>query len=221
MKCTKIAIDCGHNCAPDIGAWGNGVQEDTITKAVGELVIAKLTKRGLPCVNTLPARSNGTVSGSLAQRVNTANNAGVGLYVSIHCNSAVNSAAKGAEVYYYAGNETGKQLASILSKELADELDTLNRGAKEANFYVLRATQMDAILIEVGFLSNAVEARKIKDSVEVISDRIAEVLFEWNFGQEWSVPSEVIVPNHLAPKHLSQEHEEPNQTIIYAKEDTK
>jgi len=40
-----------------------------------------------------------------------------------------------------------------------------DRGKKRANFYVLRKTNMSAMLIENGFIDNAKDAGYLKDSV--------------------------------------------------------
>ncbi len=55
------------------------------------------------------------------------------------------------------------------------ETDTTDRGVKSANFYVLRGAFMPAVLIEMGFISNSKEAKKlVKSSYQ---DKIVESLF--------------------------------------------
>lgn len=51
------------------------------------------------------------------------------------------------------------QLATLVIKGLAEQFDEFikNRGIKEEKFYVVRNTKMPAILIEVGFVTNAEE----------------------------------------------------------------
>ena len=69
-----------------------------------------------------------------------------------------------------------EDLASILQMELDKRLNTPNRGVKQAGFYVLIGASMPNVLVEVGFLSNPSEEKKLKQSSH--KQRIAESLFE-------------------------------------------
>lgn len=53
-------------------------------------------------------------------------------------------------------------LASVIQEELQKVLPTPNRGVKQAGFYVLIGASMPNVLVEVGFLSNANEERRLK-----------------------------------------------------------
>ena len=50
-----------------------------------------------------------------------------------------------------------ENLASIIQMELDKQLDSPNRGVKQAGFYVLIGASMPNVLVEVGFLSNPTE----------------------------------------------------------------
>jgi N-acetylmuramoyl-L-alanine amidase len=50
-----------------------------------------------------------------------------------------------------------------------------NRGVKQAGFYVLGGAAMPAILIEIGFVTNPREERRLKDSR--YRDEIARAIF--------------------------------------------
>ena len=69
-----------------------------------------------------------------------------------------------------------EDLASIIQMELDKRLSTPNRGVKQAGFYVLIGASMPNVLVEVGFLSNPSEEKKLKQSSH--KQRIAESLFE-------------------------------------------
>ena len=158
-----IAIDCGHNCIGDTGATGNGVFEDNVTWRVGQKLAVALARQNIDARVVNPVRETSTVSLSLARRVANANNAPAVLYISIHCNAFSNPSAKGTEVYSFPGNQAGLSLATKLSKAIADIYNTTNRGAKTANFQVLRDTNMTAVLIELGFLTNKADCAAISD----------------------------------------------------------
>ena len=55
-----------------------------------------------------------------------------------------------------------EDLAPIIQMELEKQLTTPNRGVKQAGFYVLVGASMPSVLIEVGFLSNAMEEKSLK-----------------------------------------------------------
>ncbi|MEQ8385053.1 MAG: N-acetylmuramoyl-L-alanine amidase [Coleofasciculus sp. A1-SPW-01] len=145
----KYGIDIGHNCPPDTGA-SNIRKEDDMTKAVGTRVISKLKSLGHQVVDCTPSRA-WSVSNSLQQRCNTANNNRVDQFISIHFN-AFNGKAKGAEVF--AISNTGKDMAKPVLDNIV-ELGYFNRGIKDgSHLYVLRNTAMPAILVECCFCDN-------------------------------------------------------------------
>ena len=57
-----------------------------------------------------------------------------------------------------------KELAGSILKGMTKTLGAKNRGTKGAKFYVLKGVRIPSVLIEVGFLSNAGEARKLNSS---------------------------------------------------------
>ena len=69
-----------------------------------------------------------------------------------------------------------EDLASIIQMELDKRLNTPNRGVKQAGFYVLIGASMPNVLVEVGFLSNPSEEKKLKQSNH--KQRIAESIYE-------------------------------------------
>lgn len=66
------------------------------------------------------------------------------------------------DLLYSENRKEAIQLAKRISSALNKEIATKNRGVKGANFYVLRGTQMPAVLIEVGFISNRFEEKRLR-----------------------------------------------------------
>ena len=66
-------------------------------------------------------------------------------------------------VYQYKSNRSAV-LAEGISKGCSRAIAMNNRGVKESGFFVLRNTLIPSVLVEVGFISNAREAARLKDS---------------------------------------------------------
>ncbi len=146
----KFGIDSGHNCPPDTGARGIKV-EDNLTLDVGNRVITKLRALGHDVVVCKPSSAN-TVTESLSKRCATANASRVDTYVSIHFN-AFNGQANGTEVF--ATSDAGRKIAKPVLDEIV-KLGFFNRGVKSgSHLYVLKNTNMPAILIECCFIDSA------------------------------------------------------------------
>jgi len=54
------------------------------------------------------------------------------------------------------------ELAGLMTQSLARRVDLPNRGVRQAAFYVLRGTNSPAVLVEMGFLSNARDEAKLQ-----------------------------------------------------------
>ena len=114
---------------------------------------------------------------SLRKRVNKANTLHKEkkncIYVSIHANAFGNgkefNAAKGVNTFHHYKSTTGKRLAESLQGHLADLTPLRDRGVRSndswANFYVLRKTNMPAVLSENGFMTNFDDATMLLDPI--------------------------------------------------------
>ena len=69
-----------------------------------------------------------------------------------------------------------EDLASIMQMELDKKLDTPNRGVKQAGFYVLIGASMPNALVEIGFISNPSEEKRLRQSAH--KQKIAEAIYQ-------------------------------------------
>ncbi len=93
--------------------------------------------------------------------------------VSIHQNSYHEEGVHGAQVFYYGTSADSQELAGILQSELVSFVDPQNHREAKANdtYYLLKKTEVPAVIVECGFLSNWEESGKLKD--ENYQDRLA------------------------------------------------
>ncbi len=168
----KFGIDIGHNCPPhDVGATGIQ-QEDTLTKAVGTKLIQKLKAAGHTVVDCTPTNAS-NVNDSLRQRTNKANANNVNVFVSIHFNK-FNAIASGTEIF--AISNTSKGIAKSVLKEIL-KLGFKDRGVKNTGFFVLKNTQMPAILIECCFCDAKVDMDRFD------AEKMAEAIKDGLIGE--------------------------------------
>ena len=73
------------------------------------------------------------------------------------------------------------RLAYAVHEQLVRGLGADDRGVKQAPFYVLAGARMPAVLLEVGFVSHAVESRKLATTAyqEQVAQAIAEGVAAW------------------------------------------
>lgn len=154
----KICIDPGHG-GTDSGAVNGKYHEENATLGIALKLGDILKRKGHGVVYT--RLSDRTVS--LQERCDFAHRTRSQLFVSIHCNSAENKAASGIETFHYpnVGGVT-KRLAQNIQNALTEGFpEETDRGVKEEPFYVLKHTNMPAVLVEVGFISHDETARKL------------------------------------------------------------
>jgi N-acetylmuramoyl-L-alanine amidase len=154
----KIVVDAGHG-GKDIGASGFGVYEKNVTLAIALKLQPKLEAAGAAVVMTRESDTYPT----LDDRVNIANSQHANSFVSIHCNSSTSPAPNGSETYWnsvYSGPQS-QALAQSIQNQLVNYMGTVNRGVKEDDFRVIKATTMPSVLVETGFISNALDNFKL------------------------------------------------------------
>lgn len=85
------------------------------------------------------------------------------ILVSIHQNSFTQPSVHGAQAFYNNQSEQGKLLAKSIQDHIKLYTDPTNkRQAKSnTNYYVLKATQIPAVIVECGFLTNPEEEKKL------------------------------------------------------------
>jgi N-acetylmuramoyl-L-alanine amidase len=181
----RVVLDPGHG-GSDLGAIRDSFVESKIVLQIAQKIKSILEKHPGITVE-LTREKNQSVS--LKDRVNFANSSGAELFVSLHANTSNSDSVTGMEFYFnspklpatpgtvqknpdahrvlekikndfshYRKTEKSLSLSqTIFSKTSQNQKAVIRR----APFYVIENTSMPSVLIEVGFISNRRDAKKL------------------------------------------------------------
>ena len=147
-----VVIDAGHGGHDRGGIPGQRVAEKDMTLDVALRLRNILSANGY---NVVMTRST-DVFVPLGGRVAIANSYRNAIFVCIHFNATPRSGASGIETYFYSRESL--PLASAIHYYVAGGAPSENRGVRRRGYYVLRKTNIPAVLVECGFLTNPTEA---------------------------------------------------------------
>ena len=197
----RIVIDAGHG-GKDSGAVNEAyrLQEKKLALDVANRLKRLLEQVGYEVIMTRKS----DVYIPLDRRPAMANRANGDLFVSIHFNAAASSSAHGYETFAltpqyqasskyprptgrdntrYEGNgqDAWNTLAAYhLQRALVNRLGGPDRGVKRARFLVLKHLECPGVLVELGFMSHAPTAQKLRGATH--RQTIAQALFEGIVG---------------------------------------
>ena len=170
-----VYLDAGHGDF-DFGAVGRlgdsySLYEKDLTLAVARLCQADFEERGY---RVTPARTGDdrltytTAADEVRARRAAAEEAGAELLISIHANAYVGEGrAYGARVYYNPSSEPSRRyaesIAAAITTYTAPHALRECRVVADGSYYVLGNTELPAVLIELGFLSDKEECALLAD----------------------------------------------------------
>jgi N-acetylmuramoyl-L-alanine amidase len=160
----KVVIDPGHG-GPDPGAVGiAGLRETDVVLDVSLQLARLLQSRGVEVVLTRTTE----VDVDLPPRVALANSSGADVFLSVHANalSMMRPDVNGIESFYFepAGNRARSLAAAVQRQMLAISPGSPDRGVRTARFFVIRRTVMPSTLVEMGFVTGALDAPRLMDA---------------------------------------------------------
>lgn len=178
-----VIVDAGHG-GSDGGTVSGKIIEKDINLSVALKLKTILEDNNIEVILT----RNSDEKMSLAQRTSVANDSNADFFISLHCNYYEDDAQiAGLECYYNSPDATeSKAYAESIIHAVSLSNDVKTRDAKTENYYVLRNTQIPAVLVEMGFLSNYSESQKLlsDDYQEILAQRMAEGIFNKIKGDE-------------------------------------
>jgi N-acetylmuramoyl-L-alanine amidase len=175
-----VMLDPGHG-GKDPGAIGpSGLSEVSVILPVAKRVAAILEKQGIAVKMT----RNSDYFVGLDERVSMSREAGATLFVSIHANSIDNRPdVNGLETYH---SNLGQSFAETVHSTVVDYINKngfyiADRRVRSARFLVLRKSSIPAILVETGYLTNDVEAARLRrdDYQRVMAEAIAKGIVQY------------------------------------------
>ena len=159
-----VVVDAGH------GGWDPGMVSGKVDEKDINLAIAKKLQSYLELGGAIViiTRENDddlarNKSGDMAARRLIANTAKADIFVSIHQNAFGSSAVHGAQTFYFDESGNSKKLAEAIQHQLKTFTNPGNRFNARANdnYFVLKQTEMPAVLVECGFLTNPSEKSRL------------------------------------------------------------
>lgn len=162
-----IVIDPGHGYtgkdAFDPGAVGH-IKEQEANLAIAKYLEEYLINEG---ANVIRLKTESETY-ETEQRANIARQYSPDLFISVHCNSAGESAT-GSEAYYFTpfSEPVAKYVSAEMGGYLYEHVDGGghgDRGAKYNYFFVTQQQEFPSILIESGFVTNYTEAMALANS---------------------------------------------------------
>ena len=155
LKGVSIVIDPGHG-GNDHGTTGiRGTKEKDINLKTVEFLKAKLRAAGA----TVYLTRESDVYVDLRKRVSISHQYNADAFISIHYDATDDSSVSGFTTYYTNGYQ--QELAEYVHNGLAKKVDIRDRGVQPGNYLVTRENRQNAILIELGYLSNPSEERTV------------------------------------------------------------
>jgi len=196
-----ILIDPGHG-GPDGGAGDKGALEKDIALDVSMKLKDYLQEQGALIIMTreedkdLAAKDTRGYSRrkveDLKKRLEMINKKNVDFYVSVHLNSIPSPRWSGAQTFYAPQFEENKRAAKFIQDELKINLGNTKREAKPINHvYILKNAKNPGVLVEVGFLSNPEERKRLKDNS--YQDMIAASIYN-GIMRYYTSEKEIIIP---------------------------
>jgi N-acetylmuramoyl-L-alanine amidase len=172
-----VVVDPGHG-GTDPGVSGNGLVEADVAFDLAQRLEGRLSASGVTAVLTRGAEQ----CPSTQERVGLADEVGADVLVSLHCDAVGGPGGGGQGVAsFYWGDErrgtrspVGARLAGLVQREVLARTDLTDCRTHARTWDLLRLSRMPAVRVELGYLSDPRDARRLGDPA--FRDTCAEAL---------------------------------------------
>lgn len=166
-----IVIDAGHG-GIDGGSIGySGTKESDLNLVYSKKLENYLNKAGFNVVQTrttkdglYPTGTKNYKKDDMKKRKETIEKSNADLVISIHMNSFPTASSKGAQVFFCKGNTGGQKLANSIQRQFISTIKNARKNASTGDYYMVTCTDLPAVIVECGFLSNPEEEKLLLDN---------------------------------------------------------
>ncbi|MFJ7936308.1 N-acetylmuramoyl-L-alanine amidase [Sporosarcina sp. NPDC096371] len=157
LKGKTIIIDAGHGGKDDGSSGQRGTLEKDVTLKMAKEIQREFAKKSDATVILTRDQDD---SVTLGNRVELANKENADLFISIHFDAFTSNDVEGITTYY--NKEEDLRLATLIHSYLFNQdMGTRDRGVKLGDYFVLRENTQPSILLELGFISNKEDEKRI------------------------------------------------------------
>jgi len=163
LRGKRIVVDPGHG-GPDRGVVAGGVAEADLMWDLARRLVGRMTATGM---DAMLSRQEHTCPTEL-ERAAFANSAGADLVLSLHTDANRSMHAQGLATFHFgnpsgASSTVGEALAGLFQRELLTRTSMLDCRSQARTWELLRLTRMPTVRIEVGYLTNLGDRRRLMD----------------------------------------------------------
>ena len=158
------------------GESQNGVTESEVVFDLAQRLEGRLIALGVNVVLTRSANNSPLEK----ERIQTANSVNADLVIALKVDSYKNEKANGVATYYYGRDDkgvrsvVGERFANLLQREICARTDLLNCRTHAKSWELLRLTSAPAVRIDLGYLSNPQDAKRLASAA--FRDQLAEAI---------------------------------------------
>lgn len=172
LKGKTIVLDPGH------GGSDQGASSSTPSKSLEKNYTLKTAKELKKLLNKEGAHVKMTRSNDKYVSLDDRNIKG-DAFISIHNDALDSSNANGVTVYWFKDKQ--ESLAQTLNSAIQKKALLTNRGSRQQNYQVLRQTDIPAVLLELGYISNPTDESMINGQLhrQVVEQAIVDGLKQY------------------------------------------
>jgi N-acetylmuramoyl-L-alanine amidase len=158
------------------GESANGVNESEIVFDLAQRLEGRLIALGVNVILTRSANNSPLEK----DRIKVANSVNADLVIALKVDSYKNERANGVATYFYGREDkgvrsvVGERFANLIQREICARTDLLNCHTHGKSWDLLRLTVAPTIRIDLGYLSNPQDARRL--SIAAFRDQLAEAI---------------------------------------------
>jgi N-acetylmuramoyl-L-alanine amidase len=163
LRGKRIVVDPGHG-GPDRGVVVAGVSEADLVWDLARRLVGRMTATGM---DAMLSRQEDTCPTEM-ERAAFANAAAADLVLSLHTDANRSMHAQGLATFHFgngsgATSTVGEALAGFIQRELLTRTGMYDCRSQGRTWELLRLTRMPAVRVEIGYLTNLGDRRRLLD----------------------------------------------------------